>query len=58
MNHKSFIIILLVLPIIVFARQITVNSATQINGGSWSGGDTIIMKNIKLELKQKFVKNK
>ena len=45
MNHKSFIIILLVLPIIVFARQITVNSATQINGGSWSGGDTIIMKN-------------
>jgi len=45
MNHKSFIIIILILPIIVFARQITVNSATQINGGSWSGGDTIIMKN-------------
>ena len=45
MNHKSFIIILLVLPIIVFARQVTVNSATQINGGSWLGGDTIIMKN-------------
>ena len=45
MNHKSFIIILLVLPIIVFARQITVNSATQINGGSWSAGDTIVMKN-------------
>jgi poly(beta-D-mannuronate) lyase len=33
------------LPIIVFARQITVNSATQINGGSWSAGDTIVMKN-------------
>lgn len=45
MNHKSFIIILLVLPIIVFARQVTVNSATQINGGSWSAGDTIVMKN-------------
>ena len=33
------------MPIIVFARQVTVNSATQINGGSWLGGDTIIMKN-------------
>ena len=30
---------------IVNARQTTVTSASEINNGSWSAGDTIVMKN-------------
>ncbi len=40
---SSFLILFLSLT--MFARQVTVTTASQISGGSWSAGDTIVMKN-------------
>ena len=45
MKFRQLMLILMFLPLAVSARQVTVTSATQISGGSWSAGDTIVWKN-------------
>lgn len=45
MKFNILIMSVFVLPLTLFARQISVSSASQISGGSWSAGDTIVLKN-------------
>ena len=45
MKYTALILLLVIMPITIFARQMKVSNASQINGGSWAAGDTIIMKN-------------
>lgn len=45
MKKSTFTIIFLTICIAIYARQTSVSTASAINSGSWSAGDTIIMKN-------------
>ena len=45
MKFNILILTFFVLPLTMLARQVTVSSASQISGGSWSAGDTIVLKN-------------
>ena len=45
MKYNILILLLVILPFTIFARQFSVSTASQINGGSWTAGDTISMKN-------------
>ena len=45
MKYKLLLFILTICSLTVNARKIQVTSATQVNGGSWSAGDTIEWKN-------------
>ncbi|MEI6751813.1 MAG: chondroitinase-B domain-containing protein [Paludibacter sp.] len=45
MKKAVFCFLIIFVPLTLNARQVTVSSTTQISGGSWSAGDTIVMKN-------------
>jgi poly(beta-D-mannuronate) lyase len=45
MQKQLLYLLLIVLSLSAYARKITVTNASAINNGSWSSGDTIVMKN-------------